>query len=258
MSIATIRGSLRNFFNPDIASKELHESLKHQRERIAELKNEYNTLSRWNHQYVSTLSLLTEAMQVLIWKKDKDHRYLLANPLHCKSFFGYEISHECLDSIVGRSDKELIEINKKEFGITNSFEPICTASDAYVKNLGETCHFLEAGMIDGKEVLLYSVKTPQFTEYNEFVGSIGMAWDMTDKSEFTVKQLNRWIYSKRAIKLYRDQSVFCYAIRPEDKKCQIFNHFCPTPERGKSCDGECDNCIEETIESIMEKEKNGN
>ena len=79
-AIVKLRKSLINFFNPDIATKELTEEIKEHRGRIKLLKSEYDALSKWNTQYVATLGMLTEAIQAMVWKKDKRGLYLLANP----------------------------------------------------------------------------------------------------------------------------------------------------------------------------------
>jgi len=239
MSLTSVRNFLISFFNPDIAASILVDEIKEQRNRIKNLKEEYKSLSKWNHQYVSTLSLLTEAMEALIWKKDKNHKYILANPLHCKTFFGYDKAYDCLDSIVGKTDNELIELNFEQLGIQNTFGKVCLISDTFTMLNKGASHFLEAGMVDGKEFLFYSVKTSQFTSKNEFVGSIGMAWDLTNQSDFLISQLNRWIYAKKVTKLFHKKDVFCYAITPEIRKCSVFHHLCPDPERGKVCDDNC-------------------
>ena len=153
---------------------------------------------------MSTLSLLTEAMDAMIWKKDKEHRYVLANPIHCESFFGFNTSYDCLQYIVGKTDAEMIDLNFYKIGVKNTFGSICFLSDKYVENTKKVTHFFEAGKVDKKEILLYVIKTPQFTNNGEFVGSIGMAWNMTDQSDFLLNQLNRWIYAKKAISLFKD------------------------------------------------------
>jgi len=239
MTITNVRTLMFTFFNPAVASKKLHDDLKDHRVRIKTLMYEYEKLSKWNHQYVSTLSLLTEAMQALIWKKDKKHKYILANPLHCQKFFGFQGSKECLDYIIGKTDTYLIQSLFREHKVQNTFGEICMLSDDYTKCQKGITHFLEAGVVDGDEILLYTIKTPQFADDSTFVGTIGMAWDMSSQSDFLVTQLKRWIYSKKATRLYHEKGVFCYAINPELKKCQIFHHICPTPERGKECDGDC-------------------
>jgi hypothetical protein len=242
MTIDTIRVFMNNFFNPAIATKQLHNELKEHRSKIKSLKMEYKSLSEWNHQYVSTLSLLTEAMAALIWKKDKNHRYLLANPLHCRIFFGYDSTQDCLRTIVGKTDLELIKLNFDDIGIKNNFDHVTLLSDKYAATNTEVSHFLEAGTVGSTELLVYTIKIPQFTPEGAFVGTIGMAWDMTENSDFLVTQLKRWIYSKKAVQLYHKKDVFCYVVAPELKKCHIFHHICPTPERGKECDGQCEMC----------------
>jgi len=239
-SIISIRKSLLNFFNPDIATKQLHEEIKLHRDRISLLKTEYKNLSIWNAQYVATLGMLTEAIQAMVWKKDKRGLYLLANPHHCRSFFGFDGSSECLDYVVGKSDSELIHTLFNSNSVVNTFENVCTLSDNHCSQQIKSVHYLEAGIIDGEEVLFYTIKTPQFTISNEFIGTIGMAWDVTSRSSFLTEQLNRWIYDKLAIKLYHDNSTFCYAIEPKANQCSLFKHVCPNPHIAQ--DENCDLC----------------
>jgi len=239
--------ALRNFFRPDIASEALRDEIKGQRKNIKILKEEYLKLTEWHHQYVSSLSMLTEAMDALVWKKDKNHQYLLANPLHCQSFFGFEGTADCLKAIVGRTDEFLIKSLFKDHKIQNTFGATCRLSDEFTKGKTDPVHFLEAGIVDGVEVLLYVVKTPQYTNTGKFIGTLGIGWNVTSQSDFLVKQLNRWIYAKKAEILYHAPSVFCYVIEPGVKQCKIFHHICPDPERGKSCGGECDICADSGV-----------
>jgi hypothetical protein len=228
-------------------AKELYEQVKSQNLRIQSLMLEHKSLSNWTHQYSSVLGLLSESMQALIWKKDKNHKYLLANPLHCQSFFGFDGTPECLSFVVGKNDTELIKDIFRENGIQNTFGEMCTISDEHVSiTPGEPVNYLEAGVVDGIEVLLYIIKTPQFSDSGEFVGSVGIGWDLTSQADFLVKQLNRWIYDGKAQKLYHNEKVFCYTIKPEAKKCQIFNHICPAPERD-DCEPTCRQCDDVTF-----------
>jgi len=228
-SIAGVRKFLINFFNPTIVSKQLNEEIKEHRGRIKLLKNEYDTLYAWNKQYIETLGMLTDAIQAMVWKKDKYHKYLLANPHHCRSFFGFDGSMDCLNYVVGKSDQELINTLYISKHVTNTFENICLISDVYCSEHTTPIHFLEAGKIEDEEILLYIVKTPQFTVDGEFIGTIGMAWDVTSRSTFLTDQLNRWITDKLATKVFHDRDVFCYAIVPEVNQCALFRHVCPNP-----------------------------
>ncbi len=228
-AIIRARKFLINFFNPTIATKQLTKEAKDHRVRIKLLKKEYDTLYSWNKQYIATLSMLTEAIQAMVWKKDKSHKYILANPNHCKSFFGFEGSQECLNYVIGKTDEELIKKIYTSNGIINTFEEICFVSDIYCASKRIPVHFLEAGKIDNDEILLYTIKTPQFNSEGEFIGTIGIAWDVTSRSSFLTGQLNRWIYDELATKIFHDNNVFCYAIVPEVNQCSLFKHVCPNP-----------------------------
>lgn len=226
-----IRDALSAFFNPASASKLLHDDLKLHRDKILLLKAEYSNLFKWNMEYVNALGLLTEAIDALVWKKDADHRYILANLLHCKTFFNLTELSNCQDVIVGQTDKELIKSvfsNKKD---SHTFHRNCIDSDKYVEKMEDTVHFLEAGLVAGKELLLYVIKTPQYSDKGVFLGTLGIGWNVSEQSNFLITQLNRWIYSKKVKRLFHQDSEFCYALEPGFKTCRIFNHVCPSPKR---------------------------
>ena len=237
MTKLSIKQSLRNFFRPEIASKALTIEIKEQRKNIRILKEEYLNLTEWHRNYVSALSTLTESMGALVWTKDVDNNYLLANKLHCKSFFGFEGTTECLDYIVGKTDTELIVDLFRGYDIQNTFGEICNMSDDYIRDKTKPVHFLEAGIVEGTEVLLYVIKTPQFDSLGNFNGSVGIGWVMTSQADILVQQLNRWIYEDKAVSLYHAPSVFCYAISPSVKQCNVFKHICPNPnpDCGDNC-----------------------
>lgn len=236
---------LSNLLNPVQAPKKLYEEIGEQRMQIKSLITEYKAMRSWHDQYASTLSDLTGAMGALVWKKDKDNKYCLANPLHCESFFGFPSTSDCLEAIKGRTDADLIASLFRLKGVENTFGEICLLSDEYTKKHKKVCHFLEAGVVDGGEVLLYAVKTPQI-EKDEFVGTIGIAWDFTEHSAFMITMLNRWRQSNRVKKLHHSDKVFCYSIEPQVRKCGIFNHICPVDHDDGDflpC-GACDVCKE--------------
>jgi hypothetical protein len=247
MQINDIRNAIRNFFNPAEASRQLHIDLVSHKDRIKELKAEYDTIEKWKYEYASTLGLLTDAIQTLVWKKDIEHRYLLANPFHCRKFFGFEGSQECLDYIVGKTDAFMVKRLFRDHGIQNTFGEICMMSDHHAMECAEVTHYLEAGVVDGDEVLLYAVKIPRF-KGGVFMGTVGIAWDMTSQAGLLMTQLQRWIYDGKVSKLYHKKDVFCYAIKPSFKKCMIFQHICLSPERGKDCNNNCELCENEGAE----------
>lgn len=233
----------------DRASKNFYEEMVVQSREIKALRLETQILRTWKDAYDDTLSSLTDAMQALVWRKDNKHGYLLANPLHCSSFFGFDTTPECLEYIVGKSDSDIIIANYRDLGIQNTFGEICELTDEYVSKQKKPLHFLEAGMIAGEEILLYVVKTPLFDDKGVFTGTVGIGWDFSDQSKFIVSLLNRWIYAKEATQLYKQKEVFAYVVKPATHSCGVFNHICPMPARGKECQpGECDDCQEASKE----------
>lgn len=236
MSFIELKNNIHTFFNPNIATKKLAEEVKLHRIKVKELRVEYTKLSDWNKKYVDTLTYLTDAMEAMVWRKDEDHRYILANSLVCSTIFGIKDTDACISILKGKTNVELFEEAATE--IPPVFRDIGKVSDDYVKNENKVCHFLEAGTLHGKEHLFYIVKTPSHDAKGNFSGSVGMGWNVTTQSDFLVEQLNRWIFAGKTVKLYQFEEMFCYAITPELKKCDIFNHICPTPHNKESCTNE--------------------
>lgn len=222
-----IKFSIKKLFKSNKnESKQLYNEIKNQNQKLKELRKEYNESKHWNTEYSFLLKQTTESMKTLIWHKDKDHKYLLANPLHCESFFGLSPSIDCLEYIKGKTDKELIKECFINQNISNTLGDMCLLSDKYTASQQITSHFLEAGIIDDEEILLYLIKMPQFDKNKNFTGTIGIGWDLTDQSGNILNLLNRWKFDKSVIELYKQDCVFCYVINPKIHKCVIFNHLC--------------------------------
>lgn len=248
MPMSNMRKSISSFLNPTANTLNLLTEVQSQRERIKNLKSEYDALSDWNRQYVLILESVTDSINALIWKKDEDYRHVLSNPAYCNIFLGQvNFTLKCLDFIVGKTTSELIDQNFEDHKITSTFNKIVEDSDELTKENGKVTNFLEAGKVNGKDLLLYTIKTPQFDDDGKFTGIIGIAWDITNHSKFMIKQLNRWIYSGSVNKIIHEKNVFCYEISSELSKCEIFNHICPNPRRGKSCINDCEDCIEHEL-----------
>jgi hypothetical protein len=216
-------------------AKAVMDALLHDRRRRDDLKKELTEALYWQQQYSNVLDTMTNAMEALVWRKDTENRYLLASPLHCQKFFGISTTTDCLASITGKTDTELIQAIFLDHGMQNTFGEICAISDNYAQSQRKVCHFLEAGLVEGEQVLLYVVKTPQF-EQGACIGTVGMAWDFSQQSDFMVRMLNRWIYADKAVSLHQGANVFAYLITPEAQQCDIFKHVCPTPHNIR-CDG---------------------
>ena len=240
--------ALKKFFSPEAASKKFQQEIEAQKVSLRILKTEYEALSNWHVEYVSTLSILTQSMQALVWKKDKYHQYILANPMHCATFFGLNVTKECLEGIAGKSDNDLIDDAYEKSGITNSFKDTCKLADDYVIGHKKPVHFFEAGIIDGEDVLFYTVRTPQYDKNGDFDGTVGIAWDMSDSAKFMLIQLARWIYSGKVIEILKKENIFIYAVSPELTKCSIFKHVCPIQNKDGRCVQDCKLCKDENGE----------
>lgn len=223
----TIRKSIYNFLNPADASKKLYEEIKNHRTIIKNLMVEYKEEAKWRREYTGALSLLTESMDSFLWQKDKDNRYILANPLHCRSFFGFEGTKDCLIGILEKTDKELIKKYFLDYDIQNTFGETCLLSDEYVKDKKEIVHFMESGFVDGVKVLLYIIKIPKFQK-GKLIGTMGIGWDFSERADFVEELLNKWINADETHQLYHNRvDSYCYAVKPDLHRCQMFNHICP-------------------------------
>jgi len=219
--------SLFNFiWHPDKKAKDILHRVEDQRVIIRGLADKVSDLEKWVIKYNRTLNNFTDAMGAMVWQKGADHRYLIANKLHCVNFFNLGVTSDCLNSIVGKTDAELIESIYTTAGVPNTFGQVCTVTDNFAEAKGEPCHFFEAGIVGGQQVLLYVVKIPEFDQEGKFLGTTGTGWDVTHHSLWVVHQLNRWIYSNKVEKLFRKDDVFAYHIRPVVKSCDIFKSVC--------------------------------
>ena len=227
--------TVTNFLHPELKVAEFINVIKLQSKEIQEqrhnLKNlfqEYKEEERWRLQYTSALSLLTTSMQTMVWQKDVNNKYILANPTHCEKFFGFDGTLTCLKEILGKTDCELIKSMFHKRGIQNTFNKICYLSDKYVIEQNQIVHFFESGIVEGIEVLLYIVKIPQY-EDDELIGTMGIGWNFENKKEYMKNILNRWKNNDEIIELYKDGKTFSYVVEPKINRCELFHHICPIP-----------------------------
>ena len=223
----SFKKTIKRLFFPEHETKKMHEEIKAQRVKISALINDYSILQEWNSIYTDTINGLSDAINALVWKKDADKTYIFANPLHCNVFFDFTPEFGCLDYIKEKTDKDLIIEVFRDNHIQNTFGEICCMSDDYTEKIKKTAHYLEAGLVDGKDVLLYVIKTPQFDNENKFIGTIGMGWVVSGFSEIIITQLNSWIDKEQAVELHCEDNVFCYYLKPEIQRCSVFHHICP-------------------------------
>jgi hypothetical protein len=120
------------------------------------------------------LNKLTVDMEAAVWSKNANHEYVIANPIHCREFFGIHETPDCLKYVRGKTDDYLINRIYKDNGFKNTFGEISTLSDKYTEEVGETTSFIEAGYIDDEQVLFYVIKFPQYDKDGKFTGTNGI------------------------------------------------------------------------------------
>lgn len=223
---------IKTFLNPTSLTKGLVHDVREQRRRMEDLKKDYLEADKWRREYHEALSALTTNMGAMFWKKDENHRYILASPTHCEGFFNMGSEPECLDYIRGKTDKELIQALYRDKGIQNTFGLVCGLTDERTKEIGRNVQYLEAGTVQGEQVLLYVNKSP-FILNGIFTGTLGIAWDFSNYSDIIMRVLNRWIYSNSVSVLYLENDVFAYELTHKVKQCDIFSYINPNPTRRK-------------------------
>ena len=151
------------------------EEIKQERDDIFKFIKKYNT----NNLYCSFQNRPCATIELFTWEKDSEGRYISANELHCIKLF--HIVANCTESIQGKKDTELTKPITDQ-GIKHTFSKMCELTDEKTKDMMETCRFIEIGYINNKYKILDTTKTPIIID-DEFVGTKGIAFDITNKSE---------------------------------------------------------------------------
>jgi hypothetical protein len=192
--------------------------------RFKLLKEELQKASHWNAQYAETIATVTETMDSLVWKKDSDNRFILANQAYCKNYFGLEPEAACLEEIAGREEAEIL---KSLYAKETTIE-LCGISDAFINGKPPTpYHFIESGYLDGKFFIFYLIKTPLYSkETGEFKGTAGIGWDFLSRMSKAMKMINEGMIDGTAQQLLLTKRSFSYSMDAEKNTCDIFKHIC--------------------------------
>ena len=151
---------------------------------------------------------MTNASDVLMWRKDEDGRYIYANKRMCTSFLG--LSPDCTYDVEGMTDEDLLDIFQLRTGKTHTFKDTCSLTDYVVREQKAHCRFLEFGSIGDVPILLYVNKTPIY-ENGEFLGTVGMALDSSSRAAEIKEKMEQKIKegSKEVIKLQEGVYWLC-------------------------------------------------
>jgi hypothetical protein len=156
---------------------------------------------------------------LMVWSKDKDHRYITANDAHLQKIYGIDYCQ--LESIVGKTDKELAQkwsdINgeKEHTYIHDTF-----STDDYIKETGQPARFLKFGYRNGKVFMLDIFKKPLLSDSGEFLGSVGNALDISNRESDIVDLLQYYMSIGIAKRLDKSKSkdVATYLFKNIQKK----------------------------------------
>lgn len=134
--------------------------------------------------YRKMMTIIWDNANALGWFKDKEGRYIFASPLHCRRFF--RLDPACRADIVGRTDKDLLDEFRKP-GLRHDFGECCVSTDEIVLKKKKHCRFIEYGYIydpktgQDEMFVLDVLKSPCYNDAGEIIGTVGIAWDMSNQ-----------------------------------------------------------------------------
>ncbi|MCP3683309.1 MAG: hypothetical protein GY861_11525 [bacterium] len=174
----------------------------------------------------SIMEGIAESINSMIWsKEDVECRFVLANSMHCSTFFGFTNKVTCLKQVHRQAYTKLMD--KTPEIATNELCISCSLSDEYVRMEGGVHHFIEAACINKEDKLLYVMKTGEQNKEGEFLGISGIAWDITESAHLVMPLLNKLIQDHKAIRVYKGDDILSYVIVPHKGDSDIFKTIMP-------------------------------
>ena len=123
------------------------------------------------------LKLISKHMPDMLWAKDLEGKYIVANKAFREKFC-YGITW---DELQGMTDVELAKKFKKQVGEQNhTFGELCTNSDVVIQRSRLPQKFLEDGNINGKLMKLIVNKSIVVNYKNEMFAICGSGRDVTE------------------------------------------------------------------------------
>ncbi|MEA1926735.1 MAG: hypothetical protein U9N73_00895 [Candidatus Auribacterota bacterium] len=215
---------LKKLFGPGERVTKLAKEIEEQKNSINKFLEEYDPIVV---PYCSLRKTACQSCGVLYWQKDKHHRYLTANEIHCNIFF--DLSYKETKTVVGKTDIELItELRKHK---SHTFGELCVSSDEYIKKQYNKTHvikpirFFELGYKNNVPLLLDVTKIVTIDDNKAFNGTHGHAMDWSARSEEIMELLTILLKKKLAIRLDDGggQKVACYLIKDRrQNECLCF------------------------------------
>ena len=127
-------------------------------------------------QYIlSLLGTMLDATPDMIWVKDMEHRFIIAN----KSLMRRLLLTNDRTDVIGKTSVE-IALKLREQGNEYHCGEACLYSDIITLEKGTSCTFLEDFLINGNPVYLEVIKTPFKDANGNIIGTVGVGRDLTE------------------------------------------------------------------------------
>ena len=124
----------------------------------------------------------------MLWSKDLDGRYIVANKAF-RNKFCYELEW---NEMQGKNDIELAKIFKDKVGNENhTFGEVCANSDEVIIRNEIAKEFMEYGLINGKMMKLVVNKSPVYDNKGELCATCGTGRDITDWHDSLEEAINK-------------------------------------------------------------------
>jgi PAS domain S-box-containing protein len=130
------------------------------------------------HNLYELLRLTIDNAPDLIWAKDMDDRFVLANKAMCNKLLMCGSPEEA----IGKTDMFFAE-RERNAGFEHTFGEICVNSDVITKERKAAGRFLEDGLVRNKYLVLDVHKAPFLNEDGEMIGTVGCGRDVTKEKE---------------------------------------------------------------------------
>jgi len=153
----------------EIDFNEVNDSL----ERLNHLTEKLESEEQKIRERENKLSDLANSLEVAIWAKDIDNKFIYAN-------------RACLRLILHTDDEAVIGVKDTDFS-NNLLADACIASDEITKSRGKTCRFIEhCRYPNGSDFWFDTMKSPRFYG-TEIIGTVGSGVDITSNIPIEIR-----------------------------------------------------------------------
>lgn len=184
-----------NIFDIPQLTRDISSDVKHIRKYYDDsqkaIENYKIELERERKERIKEQNLFVSVMdhiEDMIWSKDLDGRYIVANKAF-RNKFCYELEW---NEMQGKNDIELAKIFKDKVGNENhTFGEVCANSDEVIIRNEIAKEFMEYGLINGKMMKLVVNKSPVYDNKGELCATCGTGRDITEWHDSLEEAINK-------------------------------------------------------------------